>query len=126
MKTVNNLISRRGKRDYYKILGIDRSADAKEIKRAYRKKAQLFHPDKYDYKQENALSKEDVLKRMMDINLANEVLSSDELRAKYDMGEDPNDPTQQQQQQGHGHGHPFHGFGGGQFHFNGQQFQYAQ
>ena len=34
-----------GKRDYYEVLGINRSADEKEIKRAYRKLAKKYHPD---------------------------------------------------------------------------------
>ncbi len=34
------------KKDYYEILGIDKSADASAIKKAYRKKAIEFHPDK--------------------------------------------------------------------------------
>ena len=33
------------KRDYYEVLGINRSADEKEIKRAYRKLAKKYHPD---------------------------------------------------------------------------------
>lgn len=33
------------KRDYYDVLGVGRNADAKEIKRAYRKLAKKYHPD---------------------------------------------------------------------------------
>ena len=35
------------KRDYYDVVGVSKNANDKEIKKAYRKKAMLLHPDKY-------------------------------------------------------------------------------
>jgi curved DNA-binding protein len=63
-------------KDYYKILGVSRSASADEIKRAYRKLAREFHPDK-----NTAKGAED---RFKEINEANEVLGDPEKRRAYD------------------------------------------
>lgn len=63
-------------KDYYKILGVPRNAGADEIKRAYRKLAREFHPDKN--KAKNAEEK------FKEINEANEVLSDAKKRQAYD------------------------------------------
>ena len=63
--------------DYYKILGIDKGANEKEIKKAYRKLARKYHPDL------NPDNKE-AEKKFKQINEANEVLSHPENRKKYD------------------------------------------
>ena len=63
--------------DYYKLLKIDKSASADDIKNAYRKLARKFHPD---LNPDNA----DAKKNFQDINEANEVLSDPEKRKKYD------------------------------------------
>jgi curved DNA-binding protein len=63
--------------DYYKILGIDKSATPKDIKNAYRKLARKYHPDLNPHDQ-------DAKKNFQQINEANEVLSDPEKRAKYD------------------------------------------
>jgi curved DNA-binding protein len=63
-------------KDYYAILGVDRKADAEQIKKAYRRLARKYHPD---------VSKEtDAAKRMAEVNEANTVLSDPEKRAAYD------------------------------------------
>ncbi|MEP6684659.1 MAG: J domain-containing protein [Parafilimonas sp.] len=63
--------------DYYKTLGIEKSATEEEIKKAYRKLARKFHPDL------NPNDKE-ANKKFQQINEANEVLSDPEKRKKYD------------------------------------------
>jgi curved DNA-binding protein len=63
-------------KDYYKILGVPRTADADEIKRAYRKLAKQYHPDK-----NKAKGAEDKFK---EINEANDVLSDAKKRQAYD------------------------------------------
>lgn len=63
--------------DYYKILGIDKSATQDDIKKAYRKLARKYHPDL------NPNDKE-ANKQFQQINEANEALSDPEKRKKYD------------------------------------------
>ena len=63
--------------DYYKILGISKSASTDDIKKAYRKLARKYHPDL------NPNDKE-AEKRFKEVNEANEVLSNTENRAKFD------------------------------------------
>ena len=92
--------------DYYKILGVDKTASEKDIKNAYRKLARKHHPD---------LNPNDTEanKKFQQLNEANEVLSDPEKRKKYDKyGENwqhGEEYERAQQQQGRQHG----GFGGG-------------
>ncbi len=63
-------------KDYYKALGLERTASDDEVRKAYRKLARKYHPD---------VSKEaDAQARMRDINEANDVLRDKEKRAAYD------------------------------------------
>ena len=65
------------KRDYYDVLGVSKSADATEIKKAYRKLAMKYHPDK------NPGDKE-AEEKFKEINEAYEVLSDETKRRNYD------------------------------------------
>jgi len=126
MAKAQKLQKQAGKRDYYKILGVKRTATKKEISKAYKKLAMQWHPDKFQDEED----KKKAEKKFMDIAAAKEVLADEEMRQKYDQGEDPLDP--ENGQGGGGGGHPFrqgghtfhfpggHPFGGGQFkfHFN--------
>lgn len=64
------------KRDYYEVLGVDRTADKDTLKRAFRKLAQKYHPDVNKTPEAESLFKE--------INEAYQVLSDDQKRAAYD------------------------------------------
>ncbi len=66
-----------GKRDYYEVLGVAKSASATEIKKAYRKLALKYHPDK----NEGDTAAEDKFKEAAE---AYEVLSNDEKKSRYD------------------------------------------
>lgn len=62
--------------DYYELLGVDRDAGKKEIKKAYRRLAKKYHPD--------SGSEEASEEKFKKINEAYRVLSDDEKREKYD------------------------------------------
>ncbi len=72
------------KRDYYEVLGVAKDASQDEIKKAYRKLAMKYHPDRNQGNQEAA-------DKFKEASEAYEVLSNDEKRARYDrFGHDAN------------------------------------
>lgn len=88
------------RKDYYKILEVPKTASKKEISRSYRALSRKYHPDK------NTESESERIYR--DVTEAYDVLSDDEKRRRYDMGEDVDQPQHQQH-----HGSPFSFFYGG-------------
>lgn len=70
------------KRDYYEVLGVDKNATQDEIKKAYRKKAIQYHPDKQKGKSEQEVK--DAEEKFKEIGEAYEVLGNKEKRAEYD------------------------------------------
>ena len=69
------------KRDYYDILGIDRSASEEDLKKAFRKLARQHHPDLHSSDSQKKAAEE----KFKEINEAYEVLSNGDKRKRYDM-----------------------------------------
>ena len=64
-------------KDYYKILGLERSASADEVRKAYRKLAMQYHPDRNPGDKQSE-------EKFKDINEAYQVLSDPQKKARYD------------------------------------------
>lgn len=77
------------KRDYYEILGLNRNATPDEIKKAYRKLALKWHPDRNNESEE---TKKIAQKKFIDIGDAYSVLSDPKKKQMYDAGADPLNP----------------------------------
>lgn len=92
------------KRDYYEVLGVDKNASADEIKKAFRKAAVKYHPDKQGGDEA----------KFKEVNEAYEVLKDQQKRQRYDQfghaGVGGNG--------GGAGGNPFEGFGGQNVHFD--------
>ena len=95
------------KRDYYEVLGLQKGASADEIKKAYRKLALKWHPDKWS--QASDAEKKTAEANFKEVAEAYDVLSDDNKRARYD-------------QFGHAGMGGAGGFGGGAGGFDGAGF----
>lgn len=95
------------KQDYYELLGVQKNASQDEIKKAFRKLALKYHPDRYANKSE--AEKKEAEAKFKEYNEAYSCLSDEQKRAQYDqLGPE----MYQQAQQGGGGGDPFGGFSG--------------
>ncbi|OEU17602.1 chaperone DnaJ [Fragilariopsis cylindrus CCMP1102] len=89
-------------RDFYRILGVQRNADAKDIKAAYRGMAKKYHPD--------ANPGKDTTEQFQEVNRAYEILKNPDLKKKYDMFGESGVGTSAASE---GQGSPFGGGGSG-------------
>lgn len=96
------------KKDYYKILGVEKTSTEEDIKKAFRKLAHQYHPDKSGGDE----------KRFKEINEAYQVLSSKDKRAQYDKFGTAFD--------GQGGGFDFRNFGGEGFEFGFDPSQFGE
>lgn len=94
------------KRDYYEVLGISKSASADEIKKAFRKAAVKYHPDKQGGNEE----------KFKEVNEAYEVLKDQQKRQRYDQFGHAG--VGGSSGGGYGGQNPFEGFGGQGMHFD--------
>lgn len=72
------------RKDYYKILGLERNASQDDIKKAFRKLSKEYHPDRFVNEPED--KRKEAEERFKDINEANQVLSDTQKKARYDGG----------------------------------------
>ena len=91
-------------RDYYEILGVDKGSDEAKIKKAYKRLAMKYHPDR------NADGKENSEKKFKEVRKAYDVISDPQKRSTYDQF---GHAGVEQGGNGFGGGNPFGGSSGG-------------
>uniref|UniRef100_A0AC11EJ48 DnaJ heat shock protein family (Hsp40) member C7 n=1 Tax=Ovis aries TaxID=9940 RepID=A0AC11EJ48_SHEEP len=74
------------RKDYYKILGVDKNASEDEIKKAYRKRALMHHPDRHSGASAEVQKEEE--KKFKEVGEAFTILSDPKKKTRYDSGQD--------------------------------------
>uniref|UniRef100_A0AAY4ADA7 DnaJ homolog subfamily C member 7 n=1 Tax=Denticeps clupeoides TaxID=299321 RepID=A0AAY4ADA7_9TELE len=77
------------RKDYYKVLGVDKNASEDEIKKAYRKRALMHHPDRHSGASVEVQKEEE--KKFKEVGEAFTVLSDPKKKSRYDSGQDLDD-----------------------------------
>lgn len=86
MKEAKHLQKLAKRKDYYKILGVAKSASESDIKKGYRKSALLHHPDRHASAEDCVREEEERI--FKDVSEAYCVLSDPRKKARYDNGQD--------------------------------------
>lgn len=111
LKDAKIALKRSKRKDYYKILGIDKRASDDEIKKAYRKRALVHHPDRHASASED--EKREQEKKFKEVGEAYAVLSDPQKKDRFDNGQDLDDvefdPSQMYRQFFHFSGDSFGG-----------------
>uniref|UniRef100_A0A3Q2QLE9 DnaJ homolog subfamily C member 7 n=1 Tax=Fundulus heteroclitus TaxID=8078 RepID=A0A3Q2QLE9_FUNHE len=89
LKTAQLELKKSKRKDYYKILGVDKNATEDDIKKAYRKRALLHHPDRHSGASTEVQKEEE--KKFKEVGEAFSVLSDSKKKARYDSGQDLED-----------------------------------
>lgn len=97
IKDLQKMVKQAKRKDYYKILGVDKNASTEDIEKAYKKVAFQNHPDRFPPEE-----KEERTKNFHDIGEAKSILTDPQKRRQYDQGVDINDINS-------GGGNPFGG-----------------
>lgn len=84
-------LKRSKRKDYYKILGVSKDASDDEIKKAYRKRALVHHPDRHSNASEEEKKEQEI--KFKEVGEAYSVLSDQSKRARYDNGQDVMDES---------------------------------
>ncbi|NP_001026673.2 dnaJ homolog subfamily C member 7 [Lagopus muta] len=86
LKNAQMELKKSKRKDYYKILGVDKNASEDEIKKAYRKRALMHHPDRHSGASAEVQKEEE--KKFKEVGEAFTILSDPKKKARYDSGQD--------------------------------------